>query len=138
MKKLLFILPILIGCSAQVSLLSDDPKPELPCKELSGIYIFHFTEISGGCLPISTSTINTDYVGDKDCEVHKNVVSDNKCHYQVTYKCLPGDGAHADLTGTLNLSTDGNSGTGTLHFIFVDDDAKENICTSDYTIVFER
>lgn len=138
MMKSLFIFSLLLGCSAQVSLVSESTAPEKPCKELSGTYTYHFIEVSGGCLPIATSRVNTEYVGNKDCEVHKDFISDNKCHYQLTYKCPPGDGAHTDLTGTLDLSTDGESGTGAMHFVFVDDDANENICTSDYSISFER
>lgn len=140
MKNLLFLLGILLGCSAGNETVTETIIiPEDSCVPLSGIYLYDFTKTSGSCLPFSQSTIDTDYVGDKDCEVHRLSVSKSQCHYQVEYKCPNSTkGAHAELTGTINLSVDANSGTGTIHFVFVDDDAHENICVSDYNIVFKR
>ena len=140
MKKLLFLFSILLGCSASNETVSERIIIGEPlCAPLSGAYQFNFEKISGRCSEISSSTINTDYVGSEDCEVHKLVVSDSKCHYKIEFKCPQrAPGAHTELTGNLDLAADGESGTGLMHFVFFDDDVQENICVSDYNISFKR
>lgn len=130
--SLMFCLSI-AGCAAN----TQDP-PEAPCQELSGIYDFTFEETSGTCMPIAPSVVNVDYVGDGDCEIVKVWQSESQCHYQLSYNCPHPSDAHSDLTGTMDISVDGNTGSGTLHFTMVDDVAKEDICSADYKVVIKR